>query len=129
MRRPADGIWERVGEHPLLPLRRRRSGPTRRRQPQLRSTSDEGPLAFDTGGPHGQGKLQIGVLPCTVGPNIISVMVTGAAGIRVDVAELDAQLSMPDKGIGPMTVYSQGRGHGSAKPWRLRRRTSRPDAR
>lgn len=72
--------------------------------PNALSTSEEGPLAFDTGGPHGQGKLQIGVLPGTVGPNIISVTVTDAAGMRVDVAELDAQLSMPDKGIGPMAV-------------------------
>ncbi|MFC0548870.1 copper resistance CopC/CopD family protein [Kutzneria chonburiensis] len=66
--------------------------------------SPEGPLAFDTGGPHGQGRLQIGIVPGTVGPNIIAVTVTDRTGMRIDVAELDAELSMPDKGIGPMPV-------------------------
>jgi copper transport protein len=64
----------------------------------------EGPLAFDTGGPHGQGRLQIGIVPGTVGPNIIAVTVTDSTGMRVDVAGLTAALSMPDKGIGPMAV-------------------------
>ena len=73
---------------------------------------DQGLLAFDTGGPHGQGRLQIGVLPATIGPNIISVTVTDSAGMRVDVAELDVEMSMPDKGIGPMTVPIRHTGMG-----------------
>jgi len=68
------------------------------------ATPADGTLAFDTGGPHGKGSLRVGVLPATVGPNIISVTVTDSAGMRVDVAELDVELSMPDRGIGPMTV-------------------------
>jgi copper transport protein len=80
--------------------------------PAAPSTTDQGPLAFDTGGPGGKGKLQIGVLPSTVGPNIISVTVTNAAGMRIDVAELNAQVSLPDKGIAPMTVPIRHTGMG-----------------
>jgi copper transport protein len=80
--------------------------------PGAQSTPDNTPLAFDTGGPNGKGRLQVGVLPGTVGPNIISVTVTDAAGLRIDVAELDVEVSLPDKGIGPMTVPVRHTGMG-----------------
>jgi copper transport protein len=76
------------------------------------ATPADGTLAFDTGGPHGKGLLRVGVLPATVGPNIISVTVTDSAGMRVDVAELDVEMSMPDRGIGPMPVSIRHTGMG-----------------
>jgi copper transport protein len=72
----------------------------------------DGTLAFDTGGPHGKGLLRVGVLPATVGPNIISVTVTDSAGMRVDVAELNVELSMPDRGIAAMPVPIRHTGMG-----------------
>lgn len=66
------------------------------------STSDNGTIRFDTGGPGGAGTLKISVLPLTTGPNIVSVTVLDPGGMRVNVPELDVALSLPARGIGPL---------------------------
>lgn len=68
------------------------------------STSDRSTIPFDTGGVGGTGKLKVSVQPLTTGPNIMTVTVFDAAGVRTDVAEVDLALTLKSQGIGPLHV-------------------------
>lgn len=67
-------------------------------------------IPFDTGGVGGSGKLKVNVQPLTVGPNIVTVTVLDAAGVREDVPELDLSFSLRGQGIGPLRVVMRRTG-------------------
>lgn len=69
-----------------------------------KSTVDKATIPFNAGGIGGRGKLKVDVQPLTTGPNIITVTVLDAAGVKEDVAELDLTLTLKSRGIGPLNV-------------------------
>ncbi|HEX4246622.1 MAG TPA: copper resistance protein CopC [Pseudonocardia sp.] len=70
-------------------------------------------LAYDTGGPGGQGTLDIRIDPARTGPNSIEVTVRGATGPARDVAELGVELSLPQRHLGPLALPVTHQGTGS----------------
>lgn len=76
-------------------------------------------LPFHTGGPDGDGTLDVRLDPGRGGPNSIDVTVLGAGGAPRDVPELGVELSLPDRKLGPLRAavrrQSQGRFQASAQ--------------
>jgi copper transport protein len=76
-------------------------------------------LPFHTGGPGGDGTLDVRLSPGRGGPNSIDVTVLGAGGAPRDVPELGVELSLPDRKLGPLRAavrrQSQGRYQASAQ--------------
>jgi copper transport protein len=72
-------------------------------------------VPFDAGGgPAGRGQLALVLLPGQVGPNELHLSVLDTFGAPRNVAELRAQLSLSDRGIGPIPVplqYAGAPGH------------------
>jgi copper transport protein len=73
---------------------------------------------FDTGGPAGRGSLEITLTPGRPGPNALDVLVEGPDGTPRDVPEVDAALSLPHRGVGPLRipVTRAGPGHYTGHP-------------
>ncbi|MDQ2883537.1 MAG: FixH family protein [Actinomycetota bacterium] len=69
-------------------------------------------VAYDTGGPSGTGTLDVRIAPSRTGPNVVDVTVRGARGTPVDLPELDAELSLPDQHLGPLTLTVTREGPG-----------------
>jgi copper transport protein len=59
---------------------------------------------YDTGGAHGTGSLDVELAPARPGTNRIAVLVVGADGRARDVPELDAELSLPQRRLGPLRI-------------------------
>lgn len=80
------------------------SAPPRAAVVAQRSTPDRKTIPFDTGGVGGTGKLKVNVQPLTTGPNIVTVTVLDAAGVRREVPELDMAFTLKSRNIGPLRV-------------------------
>jgi copper transport protein len=61
-------------------------------------------LAYNTGGPSGAGTLDITIGPAQTGPNAIGITVHGPTGTTNDVAELDVELALPQRHLGPLSL-------------------------
>ena len=76
-------------------------------------------LPFHTGGRDGDGTLDVHLSPGRGGPNSIDVTILGAGGALRDVPELDVELSLPARKLGPLRApvrrQSQGRFQANAQ--------------
>ncbi|MEN3269433.1 FixH family protein [Pseudonocardia sp.] len=61
-------------------------------------------LRYDTGGPGGTGTVDVVVSPARTGPDTVAVTVHGPSGPLLDPAELDVELSLPDRNLGPFRL-------------------------
>jgi copper transport protein len=61
-------------------------------------------VAYDTGGPGGQGRLVVDVDPAATGPNTITIIVQDPAGKPHDVPEVAAALTLAARDLGPLPV-------------------------
>ncbi|MGH4027101.1 MAG: FixH family protein [Pseudonocardiaceae bacterium] len=64
-------------------------------------------IGFDTGGPAGRGVLDLAVFPATVGSNELHLSVLDPAGGLMDIPEVTAALTLPDRALGPLSVPLQ----------------------
>lgn len=93
--------------------------------------------AFDTGGPGGRGDVNVRITPARLGPNQLFVTVTDRAGRPYRAQQVQAALTLPGNGFGPLPVQLTADGPGTyhasaiimtiAGQWRLRL-TVRSDA-
>jgi copper transport protein len=60
--------------------------------------------AFDTGGPGGRGNVSVLVTPARLGPNQFHVSVTDNSGRPYLPQQIQADLSLPSRGLGPLPV-------------------------
>lgn len=81
------------------------------------AAATQGPVragrSYDTGGPRGTGTLDVRVDPARTGPDTIDITVHGPGGAAQDLPELDAEISLPEHRLGPLTltVGRNGPGH------------------
>ena len=70
-------------------------------------------IAYDTGGSAGTGTLDIRITPARTGPNVVNIAVRSTRDAAVDLPELDAEVSLPDRHLGPLTltITHEGPGH------------------
>lgn len=61
-------------------------------------------IAFDTGGPGGQGSLSLAVTPARLGPNQIRISLTSKTGTPYRPQDIQAALSLPARHLGPLSV-------------------------
>jgi copper transport protein len=64
----------------------------------------DGDLHYDTGGPGGTGTVSVRIDPARTGPDTLEVTVRNAAGDHLDPPGLEAELSLPERGLGPLTL-------------------------
>ncbi|HJP78948.1 MAG TPA: FixH family protein [Pseudonocardiaceae bacterium] len=69
--------------------------------------------AFDTGGPGGRGSIGVHVTPAKLGPNQLRVAVTGSTGQPYRPQQIQATLSQPGDGLGPLPVRLTADGPGA----------------
>jgi len=69
-------------------------------------------LSFDTGGPNGTGTLDIRLDPARTGLNTLEVTVRTPNGTTRDIPELDAELTLPERHLGPLAVAVSQQGQG-----------------
>lgn len=67
-------------------------------------------VAFDTGGPHGKGSVQVFVSPAKAGNDLVHIEVVDASGQPEVVPQLTAALSLPDRQLGPLPISLDGAG-------------------
>lgn len=69
-------------------------------------------LPFDAGGEAGKGQLAATVSPGALGPNEVHLAALDDTGMPIDVAEMTAELVLPDGTVGPipveLTFFGQG---------------------
>ncbi|WP_043725278.1 copper resistance CopC/CopD family protein [Kutzneria sp. 744] len=80
--------------------------------PIVQATPDGQTLPFDTGGPGGKGNLKIYITPAHVGPNLLDVTVEDRGGTAHDVPEVTVELTLKERGIGPLKIDMQHVGKG-----------------
>jgi copper transport protein len=70
-------------------------------------------VAFDTGGPGGRGSISADVTPARLGSNQVRVSITRTAGGPYRPQQIQAALSLPARGLGPLSVplTPDGPGH------------------
>ncbi|MEU5266827.1 copper resistance protein CopC [Amycolatopsis sp. NPDC021455] len=70
-------------------------------------------LPFDAGGPAGRGQLAVDISPGRIGPNTMHLSVLDTQSRPHEVAELRAELRLPDRAVGPLPVRVEyaGLGH------------------
>lgn len=70
-------------------------------------------LPFDAGGAAGRGQLAVDISPGRIGPNTMHLSVLDAQSRPHEVAELRAELRLPDRAVGPLPVRVEyaGLGH------------------
>lgn len=68
--------------------------------------------AFDTGGPRGRGDVSVVATPAALGPNQFLISLSGATGQPYRAQEVDASLSLPGHGLGPLPVRLTAQGPG-----------------
>jgi len=70
-------------------------------------------LPFDAGGTAGRGQLAVDISPGRIGPNTMHLSVLDAQSRPHEVAELRAELRLPDRAVGPLPVRVEyaGLGH------------------
>ncbi len=72
------------------------------------AAAHQGPLRasvpYNTGGTGGTGTLDVLVTPARTGPDTVAVTVHGPTGAVVDVAELDVELGLPARSLGPLRL-------------------------
>lgn len=59
---------------------------------------------FNTGGPGGNGTVSVTVTPDQLGPNQIRLALTDTAGHPYQAAQVQASLSLPSRGLGPLPI-------------------------
>jgi copper transport protein len=64
-------------------------------------------ISYDTAGPDGRGQLVVDVDPATTGLNTIRVTVEDPSGTRHDVAELQTELTLTERQLGPFSIPLQ----------------------
>jgi copper transport protein len=69
-------------------------------------------LSFDTDGANGTGSLDIRVDPARTGPNTLLVTVRTPNGVVRDIPELRAELTLPERHLGPLAVPVDRQGPG-----------------
>lgn len=101
---------DRAQQDRAQPTREPTPEPTRERSVPVPTTTR---IGFDTGGPGGQGVLDIAVFPATVGSNEMHLAVLDTSGSLLEVPEVTATLNLPDRALGPLAVPLQrfGPGH------------------
>ncbi len=67
-------------------------------------------LGFDTGGPGGQGVLDVAVFPATIGRNELHLAVLDTSGGLLEVPEVTATLNLPDRAL-EVPLQKFGPGH------------------
>src|SRR5262249_29870256 len=67
-------------------------------------------VAFDTGGPNGKGSVQIFISPAKAGADTVHIEVIAPSGEPESVPQLTANLSLPDRQLGPLPVTLDGAG-------------------
>jgi copper transport protein len=87
-------------------------------------------VAFNTGGPGGRGSVSLTVTPARLGSNQVRVSITGSAGRPYRPQQIQADLSLPARHLGPLSVplKPDGPGHYAGGPvilsitgqWQLR---------
>lgn len=58
--------------------------------------------AFNTGAPGGRGAINVVVTPARLGPNQLRIVVTSSSGRPYRPQQIQAELSLPARGIGPL---------------------------
>jgi copper transport protein len=69
-------------------------------------------VAFDTGGAGGRGSIGLAMTPARLGPNQISISVTGSTGRPYRPQQIQAALSLPARHLGPLPVSLTPDGRG-----------------
>ncbi len=64
-------------------------------------------VSYNTGGPGGRGQLTVDLDPAGTGPNTIRILVEDSTGLRQDVAELRATLTLRSQDLGPLVIPLQ----------------------
>jgi copper transport protein len=80
--------------------------------PVVQATPDGQTLPFDTGGPNGKGNLKVYITPSHTGPNLLDVTVVDQTGSPEDVPELDVNLTLKERDVGPLKIDMQHVGTG-----------------
>ncbi len=80
--------------------------------PVVQATPDGQTLPFDTAGPKGKGNLKVYITPAHVGPNLLDVTVEDPTGTPEDVPELDVNLTLKERNVGPLKIDMQHVGTG-----------------
>jgi copper transport protein len=80
--------------------------------PVVQATPDGQTLPFDTGGPNGKGNLKVYITPAHTGPNLLDVTVVDQTGSPEDVPELDVNLTLKERDVGPLKIDMQHVGTG-----------------
>lgn len=69
-------------------------------------------VAYDTGGPDGQGKVELDVDPAAGGPNTVRVSIEDNAGRPHEVPEFHLALTLPARKLGPLEIPLRHTGPG-----------------
>ena len=67
-------------------------------------------VGFDAGGANGKGSVQIFLSPAKVGTDTVHVEVLAPSGAPLEVPQLTATVSLPDRQLGPLPVTLSGGG-------------------
>jgi copper transport protein len=75
-------------------------------------------VAFNTGGPGGRGSVGLTVTPARLGSNQVRVSITGSSGRPYRPQQIQADLSLPARHLGPLSVplKPDGPGHYAGGP-------------